>query len=204
MERKTGKILLAIAGVLLYGTFKWLADHLLFDWFSRYLATRWHIEEADVIAHISSFVIPGLLAALALWLAFKAFHLMHAQSAPSGGSAIRISRDAPSPTTASPPLVSTNSSLPFTVRLDPKKDVHKNVPIFQYVGGPVIDYGTYVHLHVEAAPLHVVAECKGFIILVEKLDPSRGTIVEEGQTRPLVWAPRIRSIHASDRPWDTS
>ena len=65
--------LLALATLILWPILRWLLDNALFDWFTDYLDKHWHIKEADLIASVSSYVIPLLLSALVVafvyWLA---------------------------------------------------------------------------------------------------------------------------------------
>lgn len=59
-----------ISGVfaaVLWGAFKWAFDNFLWDWFTRYLETTWHIDEAAVIANVSSFVGPTLIVGASYW-----------------------------------------------------------------------------------------------------------------------------------------
>lgn len=64
MQRKT---IWAVGWFLLFAVGKWLLDNGLFDWLVRYLADTWNIQEANLIASISSYVIPGGIGTDNLW-----------------------------------------------------------------------------------------------------------------------------------------
>jgi hypothetical protein len=55
----------------------WFLDHTLFDWFVRYLESAWKIKEADLIASISSFVIPCIISAAIIYLVYWFFRREH-------------------------------------------------------------------------------------------------------------------------------
>ena len=61
------KLIVGFFWIVLYGVFKWALDHFLWDWFTQYLETTWHIKETDVITTVSSFVVPALIVGISYW-----------------------------------------------------------------------------------------------------------------------------------------
>jgi hypothetical protein len=56
------KIIFGLLWAALGFLLKWILDNALYDWFVHYLEDRWGIKEAALIASISSYVVPLLLA----------------------------------------------------------------------------------------------------------------------------------------------
>ena len=56
--------------VIIFGVvvdfFHWAFDHFMWDWFINVLETKWHLREAELIASVSSYVLPGFGAILCL------------------------------------------------------------------------------------------------------------------------------------------
>jgi hypothetical protein len=69
------KALFSIAWAVLTGVLYWLLTHFLYSWFVQYLDVAYKIQDAKLIASISSYVIPALLSSadnlgcLAAWQA---------------------------------------------------------------------------------------------------------------------------------------
>jgi hypothetical protein len=63
------KILLSGFGLVGWGILKWISDNFLFDWFTSFLETKFHIKEAAMIASFSGFVGPVLAALIIIWFA---------------------------------------------------------------------------------------------------------------------------------------
>jgi hypothetical protein len=61
------KALFAFAVFALGGVFKWILDHTLFDWFVRYLENNWQLKEADLLASVSSYVIPAIASGVIVY-----------------------------------------------------------------------------------------------------------------------------------------
>ena len=62
--------------VIIFGVvvdfFHWAFDHFMWDWFINVLETKWHLREAELIASVSSYVLPGFGAILC----FAAMYLL--------------------------------------------------------------------------------------------------------------------------------
>ena len=56
-----------IAWAVLTGVLYWLLTHFLYSWFVQYLDVAYKIQEAKLIASISSYVIPALLSSAIIW-----------------------------------------------------------------------------------------------------------------------------------------
>jgi len=57
---------LGLLGVILEECFRWAFDHFLWDWLIQFFETTWHFKEAELIASISSYVVPIVGAALCI------------------------------------------------------------------------------------------------------------------------------------------
>ena len=55
----------------------WILDHTLFDWFVSYLESAWRVKEADLIASISSVIIPCIVSAVIIYLMYWFVHREH-------------------------------------------------------------------------------------------------------------------------------
>jgi len=61
----------SILWVALSGAIYWLLDHFLYSWLVQYLEVTFDIKEANVIASVSSYVIPALLSAAIILAAYQ-------------------------------------------------------------------------------------------------------------------------------------
>jgi hypothetical protein len=66
------KGLFTIAWAVLSGVIYWLLDHFLYSWLVQYLGVTFDIKEANVIASVSSYVIPAFLSAVIIWAVYQA------------------------------------------------------------------------------------------------------------------------------------
>jgi hypothetical protein len=80
----------AIVWLFLYGVFTWAFDSFLWDWFTQYLQTAWHIKEADVIVTVSSFIGPALVVGASYWVLWKL-----SKSSVETASAVQFNADMP-------------------------------------------------------------------------------------------------------------
>jgi hypothetical protein len=61
--------------VALWGLITWALDHFLWDWFTHYLETDWHIEEVRLMAHLSSGGVATLVVGATYWLAWTSLRM---------------------------------------------------------------------------------------------------------------------------------
>jgi hypothetical protein len=66
------KALFSIAWAGLSWVVYWLLDHFLYSWLVQYLERVFDVKEANVIASVSSYVIPALLAVVIIWVVYLA------------------------------------------------------------------------------------------------------------------------------------
>jgi len=60
--------------IVLAAVLHWAFDHFLWDWFSQSLEAKWHIKEAQLIASVSSYVIPILIVIFCLAAIYWLLH----------------------------------------------------------------------------------------------------------------------------------
>ena len=84
------KALFSIAWAVLSGAIYWLLDHFLYSWLVQYLGITFDIKEANVIASISSYVIPALLSAVTIWAVYQAGRRWQPAPMPAATSGLAV------------------------------------------------------------------------------------------------------------------
>src|SRR6266446_2522303 len=81
------RFLLVLCGLFVAAVIKWLFDHLLYDWLARTIESQFGVSEADLIATVSSFVFPVLIAGGAIVVAYRpGVHQGTGSTAPHSGA----------------------------------------------------------------------------------------------------------------------
>jgi hypothetical protein len=82
MHKKPLFGVLFIIAVLLWSVIQWAFDHLLWDWFVRYIGANLHIPEAQLIASVASYGIPAFLVYILIRVMYWIIKQLHATTNP--------------------------------------------------------------------------------------------------------------------------